>query len=151
MATVSPEGWHRFFDLLNCSQGHEDPVECAQRANTKDIVRTYIVLFKEYNRGYVQFEPIIRKDLIMHSDLIGPSIDGHLVQASPYALLKSGRWARQPFIMGSAKDEGTVFAPADLDEAGLRKVMKGSGQYTRSNDTIDQLLEIYPADPSVGS
>lgn len=82
---------------------------------------------------------------------MGPSIDGHLVAESPYNLLESGRWARRPFIAGNTKDEGTLFASATANETTLRTAMGGSGVYHRTDETIDQLLQLYPADPSQGS
>lgn len=46
---VSPAGWSRFFELLNCTDS--DQVTCAQGHDTADIVKAYDQLFKEFPRG----------------------------------------------------------------------------------------------------
>ncbi|WVW85899.1 hypothetical protein I302_107937 [Kwoniella bestiolae CBS 10118] len=98
------------------------------------VVNAYAQLFKEFNRG----------------DLIGQTIDGVILAASPYSLLGQGRYARRPFIIGDVRDEGTVFATA-TNESSFVSAVRGSGLATRSNETIHKLLELYPDEPSVGS
>jgi carboxylesterase type B len=74
-----------------------------------------------------------------------------LITDSPYALLGSGRWAKRPFIAGSTKDEGTLFASTSANETTLRASIRGGGFYQRSDETIERLLELYPEDPAQGS
>lgn len=85
------------------------------------------------------------------SDLIGPSVDGHLIGDSPYNLLEARRWARRPFIAGNTKDEGTLFASRTTGVEDLRTGMRGSGVYHRTEATINELIRLYPADPGQGS
>ena len=88
----------------------------------------------------------------MDRNLIGPSVDGTLVAESPYSLLGSGRWARRPFITGNTKDEGTLFASTSANETSFRASIRGSGElFARRDETIERLLQLYPADPSQGS
>nr|XP_019044416.1 hypothetical protein I302_07700 [Kwoniella bestiolae CBS 10118]OCF23346.1 hypothetical protein I302_07700 [Kwoniella bestiolae CBS 10118] len=134
IASVKPQAWDRFFELLNCSDSAQDQVQCARQCNSNVVVNAYAQLFKEFNRG----------------DLIGQTIDGVILAASPYSLLGQGRYARRPFIIGDVRDEGTVFATA-TNESSFVSAVRGSGLATRSNETIHKLLELYPDEPSVGS
>ncbi|WWC86554.1 uncharacterized protein L201_001431 [Kwoniella dendrophila CBS 6074] len=134
IAEVQPEAWNRFFELLNCSHTQENQVQCAQKVETKKVVDTYTQLFKEFNRG----------------NLIGQTIDGKILPETPYALLGQGRYAQRPFIVGDVTDEGTVFASATNESTFIQSV-QGSGLFTRSNDTVAKILELYPDNPAEGS
>nr|XP_018261224.1 uncharacterized protein I303_06947 [Kwoniella dejecticola CBS 10117]OBR83382.1 hypothetical protein I303_06947 [Kwoniella dejecticola CBS 10117] len=134
IAQVQPQAWNRFFELLNCSDSRNDQVQCAQKVNTTVVVDAYTQLFKEFNRG----------------NLIGQTIDGVILPATPYSLLGQGRYAHRPFIVGDVKDEGTVFATA-TNESSFISSIQGSGLFTRSNETVQKLLELYADVPAEGS
>ncbi|ODN73925.1 hypothetical protein L202_07432 [Cryptococcus amylolentus CBS 6039] len=86
------------------------------------------------------------------SRLYGPSIDGDVIPDSPHTLISNGKVANIPFIQGNNKDEGTSFAPTTLDgpESG-RNLIRLIEPVPPSNATLDSLLDLYPADPTVGS
>ncbi|TYJ58286.1 hypothetical protein B9479_000829 [Cryptococcus floricola] len=86
------------------------------------------------------------------SRLYGPSIDGDVIPDSPHTLISDGKVANIPFIQGNNKDEGTSFAPTTLDgpESG-RNLIRLIEPVPPSNATLDSLLDLYPADPTVGS
>ncbi|ODO00236.1 hypothetical protein I350_06864 [Cryptococcus amylolentus CBS 6273] len=86
------------------------------------------------------------------SRLYGPSIDGDVIPDSPHTLISNGKIANIPFIQGNNKDEGTSFAPTTLDgpESG-RNLIRLIEPVPPSNATLDSLLDLYPADPTVGS
>ncbi|KAK6909642.1 hypothetical protein I203_103663 [Kwoniella mangroviensis CBS 8507] len=108
---------------------------CARKAiYTTDVENAYTQLFKEFNRG----------------NLIGQTIDGRILPATPYSLLGQGRYAHRPFIVGDVTDEGTAIASATNESSFIANI-RGSGLFTRSNETIQKLLELYPDEPSVGS
>ncbi|OCF74184.1 hypothetical protein I204_04554 [Kwoniella mangroviensis CBS 8886] len=135
IAEVQPQAWNRFFELLNCSDTSVDQVQCARKAiYTTDVENAYTQLFKEFNRG----------------NLIGQTIDGRILPATPYSLLGQGRYAHRPFIVGDVTDEGTAIASATNASSFIANI-RGSGLFTRSNETIQKLLELYPDEPSVGS
>lgn len=50
---------------------------------------------------------------------LAPSIDGDLIPYSPYQMLKDGKFARIPFIIGATRDEGTAFIPGSISDMGL--------------------------------
>lgn len=68
-------------------------------------------------------------------------------------LLRQGRFAKVPFIIGTQEDEATIFSPLQggpQDDNDMRDMFKemfkaaGSGQ-------IDQLMTLYPSDPFQGA
>jgi len=85
------------------------------------------------------------------SNLIGPTIDGTFITATPYTLLGQGKFVKKPFIEGDCKDEGTQFATGYTTPASFAAGVRGSGLYTRSNDTVQELLQLYPDVPADGS
>jgi hypothetical protein len=68
-----------------------------------------------------------------------------------------GRFAKLPFIAGTNRDEGTLFASQQplTDEALKAMLIKmnssPAGSPSVLEATIDKVLELYPADPAVGS
>ncbi|WVQ79888.1 hypothetical protein IAT38_001988 [Cryptococcus sp. DSM 104549] len=84
--------------------------------------------------------------------VFGPSIDGELIPDSPFGLLLDGKFAKIPFITGNNKDEGTLFTPTTVNSTlyglGLIDLME---PVDPSNDTLKQVVALYPDDPSLGS
>lgn len=58
---------------------------------------------------------------------------------------------KKPFIEGDCKDEGTQFAVGYTTPDSFVAGVRGSGVYTRSNDTVQELLQLYPDVPADGS
>ncbi|KAJ2916198.1 hypothetical protein MD484_g4209, partial [Candolleomyces efflorescens] len=73
----------------------------------------------------------------------------------PSRLYSRGRFAKLPFIAGNSRDEGTVFSSdqplTDDDLKAMLLRMNGSPGGGVLDAVIDKILELYPADPTVGS
>lgn len=79
-----------------------------------------------------------------------PTVDGDIIPDFPTALLKDGRFAHMPHILGTNSDEGTDNAPRTIStDAQLRALLTHSG-YHYPPVVIDALLALYPDDPAVG-
>jgi hypothetical protein len=50
---ISPEGWNRFFDLLNCTGDAQ--VACAQGVATNDVIAAYTQLLPSSLEGEFAF------------------------------------------------------------------------------------------------
>ncbi|KAJ2921732.1 hypothetical protein H1R20_g15364, partial [Candolleomyces eurysporus] len=72
-------------------------------------------------------------------------------------LYSKGRFARLPFIAGTNRDEGTLFASQQpLTDEALKAALIAAnvspgGSPSALDAAIDRVLELYPADPAVGS
>ncbi|KAJ2929060.1 hypothetical protein H1R20_g8034, partial [Candolleomyces eurysporus] len=69
-------------------------------------------------------------------------------------LYAKGRFAKVPFIAGTNRDEGTLFASTQpLSEAEIKAMVAGPNITPGSvlDSVADKILELYPADPAVGS
>ncbi|WVO25233.1 uncharacterized protein IAS62_006623 [Cryptococcus decagattii] len=84
--------------------------------------------------------------------IYAPTIDGDLITDSPHTLLSQGQFANKPFITGNNKDEGTRFVPPWINgtKFGL-DLIKLAEPVDPSNETLAQLITMYPNDPSLGS
>lgn len=82
-----------------------------------------------------------------------PIVDGKLIPAQPYELLKSGRFKRNvATLSGCNDDEETLFATSSskfTDEAGFKKYSKDS--LSTTDERYARLSQLYPADPAAGS
>ncbi|WVF69607.1 hypothetical protein IAT40_004385 [Kwoniella sp. CBS 6097] len=82
----------------------------------------------------------------------GPSIDGDLVPDSPHSLLSQGKFAKIPFISGNNKDEGTGFVPKTVNSTEFALTLISLLEAgVPNNETLLQLTQLYPNDPSLGS
>ncbi|WVQ98239.1 hypothetical protein IAU59_005362 [Kwoniella sp. CBS 9459] len=82
----------------------------------------------------------------------GPSVDGDLIPDSPYSLLSQGRIAKIPFISGNNKDEGTGFVPEFVNSTEVALTLISLLEAgVPSNETLLQIAQLYPNDPSLGS
>ncbi|KIR80323.1 hypothetical protein I306_02664 [Cryptococcus gattii EJB2] len=88
----------------------------------------------------------------MVSYVKGPTIDGDLITDSPHTLLSQGQFANKPFITGNNKDEGTGFIPTSINGTlyGLN-IIDLAEPIDPSNETLAELIALYPNDPSLGS
>ncbi|RXW15272.1 hypothetical protein EST38_g10583 [Candolleomyces aberdarensis] len=87
----------------------------------------------------------------------GPTLDAGRNSLYPdlaSRLYAKGRFARLPFIAGTNRDEGTLFASQQpLTDADFKAMVAGPN-ITPGNvldSAADKVLELYPADPTVGS
>ncbi|KAJ2916219.1 hypothetical protein MD484_g4211, partial [Candolleomyces efflorescens] len=101
------------------------------------------------------FETVTLADLVWT-----PTLDtsrNSLYPDLPSRLYSKGRFARLPFIAGTNRDEGTLFASQQplTDEALKAVLIAASASSSVSagalGTTIDKVLELYPANPAVGS
>ncbi|OJT15041.1 Lipase 1 [Trametes pubescens] len=83
-----------------------------------------------------------------------PHADGLFLVDNPQRLLLEGKIANIPFVIGSTKDEGTLFSLASLNLTTSNEV----GAYLSSNyfpnapkENITRLLDLYPSNPALGS
>ncbi|KAJ2932844.1 hypothetical protein H1R20_g4251, partial [Candolleomyces eurysporus] len=87
----------------------------------------------------------------------GPTLDtgrNSLYPDLASRLYAKGRFARLPFIAGTNRDEGTLFANTQpLTEAEFKAMVAGPNVTPGSvlDSVADKILELYPADPAVGS
>ncbi|KAJ7118477.1 extracellular triacylglycerol lipase precursor [Mycena crocata] len=87
-----------------------------------------------------------------------PVLDGPggLIPDLPSVLFKRGHFARLPFIAGTNLDEGTAFASPTVNSteeffAALVAMSSPSVSPTRLEDSVNNLLQLYPDIPAVGS
>ncbi|KAF8217081.1 esterase 1 [Mycena galopus ATCC 62051] len=87
-----------------------------------------------------------------------PVIDGPdgLIPELPSKLMAEGHFSRIPFISGTNLDEGTLFVDLSLttiDDLRLyiASQLPGISDLAQINTTINQMLELYPDDPALGS
>ncbi|KAF8272598.1 carotenoid ester lipase precursor [Lactarius quietus] len=83
-----------------------------------------------------------------------PYADGVLLADNPQKLVRGGKVANIPIVLGEVDDEGTLFSFSQTNvtsDADLRAYLT---QYFMINVTsveLDKVLELYPQDPSLGS
>ncbi|KIR31783.1 hypothetical protein I352_05778 [Cryptococcus deuterogattii MMRL2647] len=106
-------------------------------------------------RGLSWFGPIhliYSKDYPLYIFLRSPTIDGDLITDSPHTLLSQGQFANKPFITGNNKDEGTRFVPIWINGTSFGlDLINLAEPVDPSNETLAQLIIMYPDDPSLGS
>lgn len=82
-----------------------------------------------------------------------PHTDGDFIPDHQTNLVKQGRFAKVPFIIGTQEDEATVFAPVNggpQSEDDVRKFFADMFKKASSKD-IDDILKYYPDDPNQGA
>ncbi|KAJ7052646.1 extracellular triacylglycerol lipase precursor [Mycena amicta] len=91
-----------------------------------------------------------------------PVLDGELIKDLPSRIFARGQFAKLPFIAGTNLDEGTSFTPPTIGSADeMRAMLLDSVLRTSSNtsavpsvelqNAVEELLELYPDDPALGS
>ncbi|OBZ65459.1 Lipase 4 [Grifola frondosa] len=83
-----------------------------------------------------------------------PRADGVFLKDDDEVLLSQGKVAEIPFVIGDVEDEGTLFSLSLLNittDAEFVDYITGNYLHGLTSAEIDKLLELYPADPAVGS
>ncbi|OAA55528.1 sterol esterase [Niveomyces insectorum RCEF 264] len=83
-----------------------------------------------------------------------PRPDGAVLTDSPEKLLRGGRYAAVPMIIGDQEDEGTIFALFQSNVTSTDDLVAYLGSFFFRNATKTQLrafVDTYPADASAGS
>ncbi|OBZ66729.1 Lipase 4 [Grifola frondosa] len=76
-----------------------------------------------------------------------------LISLSTYLVIQ-GRIADVPSITGNVEDEGTLFSLSTFNittDTELKEYISSNYFRNTSNSHLDRLLELYPADPTLGS
>lgn len=84
-----------------------------------------------------------------------PRADGTYLKDSPHRLLRSGKAANIPYIIGDMKDEGTLFSLVTqanvTTDAGFKEWLKGNFFQSATAKEINALAAQYPSDLRQGS
>ncbi|KAJ7059294.1 extracellular triacylglycerol lipase precursor [Mycena amicta] len=115
---------------------------CLRNANSSELLAGFTASLAEANEA-TPWDPV----------LDGP---GGLIPDLPSVLFQKGQFAKLPFISGTNLDEGTVFTPTTLTTPQelrdqLPLLFTPSVSPARLNSSIDEILVLYPDDPSLGS
>ena len=137
------------FDALATGVGCKDAtLSCLRKANVSDVIRVGAEISDLYNTpeppaGYLAWAPFI---------------DDFFVIESGAKLIRRGKFADVPLLIGNAYDEGTLFVNYGGKVLNTTKdfetfVSKGSvvRNTTNSGQVIQKLFEMYPDVPSLGS
>ncbi|KAJ7788398.1 esterase 1 [Mycena olivaceomarginata] len=137
--------WDNFVRAVpECANCKEDSIACLQRVNSSAALLEAIeTSWAESNEGY-PFAPVID----------GPH---GLLPDLPSVLMAKGEFARVPFISGANLDEGTYFTRPNVNSTAMIESFLISNYTTptvsptKLSDTVQQLVELYPDVPSLGS
>ncbi|KAF7370188.1 Carboxylic ester hydrolase [Mycena sanguinolenta] len=87
-----------------------------------------------------------------------PVIDGPggFIPELPSKLMAEGHFSRIPFISGTNLDEGTLFVDTSLNTTDdlrlyIASQLPGISDPAQMNTTINQMMQLYPHDPALGS
>jgi acetylcholinesterase len=143
-------------DPVNCTKGqvvYDTVVKnagCAQSNDTLACLRAapYDTFLKAANSvpGILSFNSIALSYL--------PRPDGVTLTQSPEILVKEGKFAQVPFIIGDQEDEGTIFALQQTNLTTTADVVNYLSAifFNDANTTqVQQLVSSYPDDPAAGS
>ncbi|KAK0205537.1 esterase 1 [Desarmillaria ectypa] len=115
-------------------------VNCLQSVSSSDILEGLLQAFAEADDAF-PYDPT----------LDGPS---GVFPGLPSQLFRQGQFARLPFIAGTNLDEGTLFCPTELNYTNdvLREILNTNlSPPTVPDSVLDEILALYPDDPSAGS
>ncbi|KAJ7788418.1 esterase 1 [Mycena olivaceomarginata] len=137
--------WDNFVRAVpECANCKEDSIACLQRVNSSAALLEAIeTSWAKSNEGY-PFAPVID----------GPH---GLLPDLPSVLMAKGEFARVPFISGANLDEGTYFTRPNVNSTAMIESFLISNYTTptvsptKLNDAVQQLVELYPDVPSLGS
>ncbi|KAJ9323564.1 hypothetical protein DTO027B5_4505 [Paecilomyces variotii] len=79
-----------------------------------------------------------------------PRPDGKVLTDSPDALVKQGKYAKVPFILGDQEDEGTIFALSQSNLTTIDDVVTYLSTiffHDATREQIEELVATYPDDP----
>ncbi|KAF7193480.1 putative secreted lipase [Pseudocercospora fuligena] len=81
--------------------------------------------------------------------------DGYFIPDSPHHLVAEGRIAPIPLLIGDMRDEGTLFCQTNSINITTTELVKDYFKRywwpSITEDQLDQLLQLYPDDPTQGS
>ncbi|KAK0460641.1 triacylglycerol lipase 3 [Desarmillaria tabescens] len=123
--------------------GTDNTFDCLQAVNSSAIYQ-----------GFLEAYELAIEDMAFYPALDGPS--GTILPDLPTNLWAKGQFATIPFISGTNLDEGTGGLPTNttfIDEAIKDYIQTTYSAFPPylSDEILDQLLELYPDDPSLGS
>ncbi|KAJ7766333.1 extracellular triacylglycerol lipase precursor [Mycena maculata] len=115
---------------------------CLQNANTTEILQGLAAAMAAATEEF-PWDPVID----------GP---GGLIPDLPSVLLRSGKFARLPFMAGTNLDEGTLFTPDTTNsteeiQASLIAGASPSISLATLKQSVSTILELYPDIPALGS
>ncbi|KAK0460654.1 extracellular triacylglycerol lipase precursor [Desarmillaria tabescens] len=123
--------------------GTNNTFDCLQAANSSAIYQ-----------GFLEAYELAIEEMAFYPALDGPS--GTILPDLPTRLWAKGQFATIPFISGTNLDEGTLGLSTSInftDDAikdFIQTTYSAFPPYL-SDDILDQLLELYPDDPSLGA
>ncbi|PBK90719.1 extracellular triacylglycerol lipase precursor [Armillaria gallica] len=137
------DSWTDFVrGIPSCSSfvGTSSTVKCLQSANSSDVLAGLLQSLAEATEQFP----------------FDPTLDGPhgLFPGLPSELFPRGQFARLPFIAGTNLDEGTLFCPTTLNYTNdlLKEIVDTNfSPPTVPSNILDELLALYPDDPSAGS
>ncbi|XAO27820.1 hypothetical protein I312_106683 [Cryptococcus bacillisporus CA1280] len=139
--TTWEDAYNALLAATNCtspSAGNVTQFQCLKELPAKELLQGQLAVRNqtEFAAGFIY----------------APTIDGDLITDSPHTLLSQGQFANKPFITGNNKDEGTGFIPTSINSTlyGLN-IIDLAEPIDPSNETLAQLIALYPNDPSLGS
>ncbi|KAK0224109.1 extracellular triacylglycerol lipase precursor [Armillaria fumosa] len=137
------DSWTNFVrGIPSCSSfvGTSFTVNCIQSMNSSDVLEGLLLSLEEADEE-IPFDPT----------LDGPH---GLFPGLPSELFPRGQFARLPFIAGTNLDEGTAFCPTAVNYTDdlLREILSANfSPPALLPKVLDELLALYPDDPSAGS
>ncbi|KIR26114.1 carboxylesterase [Cryptococcus deuterogattii LA55] len=139
--TTWEDAYNALLATTNCtspSDGNATQFQCLKELPANELLQGQLAVRNqtEFAAGFIY----------------APTIDGDLITDSPHTLLSQGQFANKPFITGNNKDEGTRFIPTSINSTlyGL-KIIDLAEPIDPSNETLAQLISLYPDNPSLGS
>ncbi|KAK0194628.1 esterase 1 [Armillaria mellea] len=137
------DSWTNFVQgIPDCASfvGTSSTVKCLQSVNSSDVLEGLLLAFAEADEQFP----------------FDPTLDGPhgLFPGLPSELFPRGQFARLPFIAGTNLDEGTLFCPTALNYTNdlLKEIVDANfSPPTVPSNILDELLALYPDDPSAGS
>ncbi|PBK63745.1 esterase 1 [Armillaria solidipes] len=137
------DSWTNFVQgIPSCSSfvGTSFTVNCLQSVNSSDVLGGLLQALADADEQFP----------------FDPTLDGPhgLFPGLPSELFPQGQFARLPFIAGTNLDEGTLFCPTALNYTNdlLKEIVDTNfSPPTVPSNILDELLALYPDDPSAGS
>ncbi|KAG7445246.1 esterase 1 [Guyanagaster necrorhizus] len=135
--------WNNFVEgVPSCDSfvGTPFTVDCLQSVNSSDVFEGLLLTETEATEEFP----------------FDPTLDGvsGVFPNLPSQLLPQGQFARLPFIAGTNLDEGTLFCPPELNYTNdlLSEMLNANfSPPTVPQNILNELLALYPDDPSAGS
>ncbi|KAK2865318.1 hypothetical protein FQN49_003691 [Arthroderma sp. PD_2] len=128
-ASLPTVQFDEFVVAVGCS-GVEDVVSCLREKPVKVIGQASIDVYNRYNpSNRWAFQPVI---------------DGEFIREAPIHAWASNRWNKVPILTGFNTDEGSPFAPSDMDSSEEFTKFFNELIPAMSDSDIDTINELYP-------